>query len=157
MCIAIYTNESDPIPYSTFALTSTSLENGFIYGTTPELNEWMPSEVATLYAKAWIQDSGYIDPADALGSVLDWTASVIGDFWGLRLTAQEPDATVSMKANGSAPSLDLLYSTDANTWSTFTPGTTSVELDNVGDCVWFKAGQNGNNGTATSTSDRWQF
>ena len=35
------------------------------------------------------------------------------DYWGLCFTAEEPDATVSMKANGSAPSLDLLYSTDS--------------------------------------------
>lgn len=93
-----------------------------------------------------------------LGNVKVWPEEQpAGDYWGLRLTAQESDTTVSMKANGSAPSLDLLYSTDANTWNTFTPGTTTVTLANAGDSVWFKAGQNGNNGTATSQSNWWQF
>ena len=79
------------------------------------------------------------------------------DYWGLCFTAEEPDATVSMKANGSAPSLDLLYSTDSQTWSIFTPGTTTVTLANVGDKVWLKAAPGGNSGTGSSSSNYWKF
>ena len=93
-----------------------------------------------------------------LGDELVWSNYVPpGEFWGLCFTAEEPNAVIAMSSEGTPPSLDLLYSTNASTWSTFTPGTTAVTLANVGDKVWLKAGQNGNNGTASSTSDGWRF
>ena len=78
-------------------------------------------------------------------------------YWGLCFTAEEPNASISMVGNGTPPVLNLLYSTNANTWSIFTPGTTTVTLANVGDKVWLKAGPGGNAGTGSSISDRWTF
>ena len=80
-----------------------------------------------------------------------------GDYWGLCFTAEEPNASISMTGSGTPPTLDLLYSTDSQTWSTFTPGTATVTLANVGDKVWFKAGSGGNSGTADSTSNYLSF
>ena len=78
-------------------------------------------------------------------------------YWGLCFTAEEPGATVSMAKTGTPPSVSLLYSTDASTWSTFTPGTTTVTLANAGDKMWLKAGSGGNTRFATSTSNYWRF
>lgn len=80
-----------------------------------------------------------------------------GDYWGLCFTAEEPGATVSMAKTGTAPSVSLLYSTDASTWDTFTPGTTTVTLANVGDKVWLKAVPGGNTAFATDLSNYWRF
>ena len=49
-----------------------------------------------------------------------------------------------MARNGSPPTVNLLYSTDAETWNTFTVGSTTVTLAHAGDKVWFKAGPGGN-------------
>ena len=80
-----------------------------------------------------------------------------GGYWGLCFTAEEPGATVSMTKKGTPPEVNLLYSTDASTWNTFTPGTTTVTLANAGDKVWLKAGPGGNSGTASSSSNYWKF
>ena len=79
------------------------------------------------------------------------------DYWGLCFTAEEPNASISMVGNGTPPVLNLLYSTNANTWSTFTPGTTTVTLANVGDKVWLKAAPGGNSGTGSSSLNYWKF
>ena len=65
-------------------------------------------------------------------------------YWGLCFTAEQANSTVAMVANGSAPSVNLLYSTDAANWSPFVVGTTTVTLASVGDKVWLKAGSGGN-------------
>lgn len=65
-------------------------------------------------------------------------------YWGLCFTAEQANSTVAMVANGSAPSVSLLYSTDAANWSPFVVGTTTVTLASVGDKVWLKAGSGGN-------------
>ena len=73
-----------------------------------------------------------------------------GGYWGLCFTAEEPGATVSMTKKGTPPEVSLLYSTDANTWNIFTPGTTTVTLANAGDKMWLKAGPGGNTRFATN-------
>ena len=65
-------------------------------------------------------------------------------YWGLCLTALEDNSTVSMTKTGSPPTVNLLYSTDAETWNTFTVDSTTVTLAHAGDKVWFKAGSGGN-------------
>ena len=65
-------------------------------------------------------------------------------YWGLCFTAEQANSTVAMVAHGSAPSVNLLYSTDAANWSPFVVGTTTVTLASVGDKVWLKAGSGGN-------------
>ena len=61
-------------------------------------------------------------------------------YWGFTLTARQANSTVKMVKVGSPPTVSLEYSTDGGTnWSTFTVGTTTVTLPNVGDMVCFKA------------------
>lgn len=74
-------------------------------------------------------------------------------YWGLCFTAEQANSTVAMTANGSAPSVNLLYSTDAVNWSPFVVGTTTVTLASVGDKVWLKAGTGGNTRFGSSTSN----
>ena len=67
------------------------------------------------------------------------------EWWGLKFTAQEPGAVVSMMKVNDPPAVSLLYSTDnGSSWSDFTVGTTSVSLPAAGDSVCFKAGAGGN-------------
>lgn len=75
-----------------------------------------------------------------------------GGYWGLCFTAEEANSTVAMTATGSAPSVSLLYSTDAANWSPFVVGTTTVTLASVGDKVWIKAGTGGNTAMASGAN-----
>ena len=74
-------------------------------------------------------------------------------YWGLCFTAEQANSTVAMTATGSAPSVSLLYSTDAANWSPFVVGSTVVTLASVGDKVWLKAGSGGNTRFGSSTSN----
>lgn len=66
--------------------------------------------------------------------MIDWTKKP------LTFIAREANTTVSMAKVGSAPSISLQYSTDnGGTWNTFTVGTTTVTLANIGDKVQFRA------------------
>lgn len=75
-----------------------------------------------------------------------------GGYWGLCFTAEQANSTVAMVANGSAPSVNLLYSTDAANWQPFVVGTTTVTLASVGDKVWLKARIDGNAAMGSITS-----
>ena len=78
-------------------------------------------------------------------------------YWGLCFTAEEANSTIEIKRKGwNPPSINLEYSTDSQTWQTFTVGNTIVSLSNVGDKVWFKAGNNGN-ATFGITSNRYNI
>ena len=66
--------------------------------------------------------------------VVDWTKKP------LTFIAREANTTVSMAKVGSAPSISLQYSVDnGGTWNTFTVGTTTVTLANIGDRARFRA------------------
>ena len=71
----------------------------------------------------------------------------------LCFTAEEANSTVAMKANGSAPSVSLEYSTDGNTWSPFVVGSTTVTLANIGDKMYMRATSAGNTRMGSSYSD----
>ena len=75
----------------------------------------------------------------------------------LCFTAQEANSTVAMKANGSAPTVSLEYSTDGNTWSPFVVGTTTVTLANIGDKMYVRATSEGNIRIGSSMSDYNKF
>ena len=62
-----------------------------------------------------------------------------------------------MKANGSAPSVSLEYSTDGRTWNQFVVGTTTVTLANIGDKMYMRATSAGNTGMGSSSSDYNRF
>lgn len=58
----------------------------------------------------------------------------------LCFTAREANSTVKMMKSGSAPTVNLEYSTDKGaTWNSFVVGTTTVTLANIGDRMWLRA------------------
>lgn len=63
------------------------------------------------------------------------------EFAGLTFTARQANSTIKMvKVGSNVPTVSLQYSTNGGrTWNTFTVGTTTVTLPNVGDKVCFKA------------------
>lgn len=77
-------------------------------------------------------------------------------YWGLCFSADEDGSTVAMEAAGSAPAVSLETSYDGNTWEPFYVGETSITL-NKGECVYFKAGEGGNETFASSVSDYNRF
>lgn len=146
VCAAVYLGSSDVTPYSTFAFGNVSLAGRYIEGTTPDVSAWLPSgfpdTYSTLYMKTWIQDAGGIDPADALGEVLDWTAeeaAPVTEVKSLKFTALQPNSTVVLSATG-APGGQYVYSTNGYDFQSYTLGD-SIALANEGDSVWFKAAQ----------------
>ena len=78
-------------------------------------------------------------------------------YWGLCFTAEEAGSTVAMQAVGSAPSVTLETSYDGKIWEPFTVGGTTITLPNVGDKVYFRAGEGGNTAMASSTADYNKF
>ena len=76
----------------------------------------------------------------------------------LTFTAQAANSTISMAKTG-APSVTPLLKTSVDngaTWQTFTPGSTTITLANIGDNVMFyRSGTN--TATASSISDYWYF
>ena len=77
--------------------------------------------------------------------------------WMLSFSAVTAGATLGMSAEGDPPNASLLYKTEGSAWSTFTPGSTTITLANIGDRVWLKAGPSGNSRFANNASDYWHF
>ena len=78
-------------------------------------------------------------------------------YWGLCFTAEEAGSTVAMQAVGSAPAVTLETSFDGEIWEPFTVGETTITLPNVGDKVYFRAGEGGNTAMASSANDYNNF
>ena len=74
-------------------------------------------------------------------------------YWGLCFTAEEAWSTIKMNKVGSAPSVTLETSFDCEIWEPFTVGETTITLPNVGDKVYFRAGEGGNTAMASSIND----
>ena len=146
VCVAVYTGATEVTPYASFAFSNVSLVGRYITGTTPDVSTWVPSgfpeTYSTLYMKTWIQDTGDIDPADALGEVLDWTGTEFISK-GLKFVAEENNSTIGLKKVGTAPTVYLLTSDNGVDWNQYTVGD-SISLPNVGDYVYFKAAQTNN-------------
>ena len=65
--------------------------------------------------------------------------------WWLCFTAEEANSTISMSTDGTPPGVDLKTSIDGGqTWTPFVVGSTTITLANVGDKVYFAAGEGGN-------------
>lgn len=96
-----------------------------------------------LYMKTWIQDAGYIDPAAALGEVLDWTAEeAVPVVEPLCFTAELANSLVQLNKQGSPNTIYLEYSYDKNAWTDYSwSGNTGdvIMLNNVNDKVYFRA------------------
>lgn len=77
-------------------------------------------------------------------------------YWGLCFTAEEAGSTVAMKAtkmSGSTlPAVTLETSYDGEIWEPFYVDETTITLPNVGDKVYFRAGEGGNVRFAYATS-----
>ena len=78
-------------------------------------------------------------------------------YWGLCFTAEEAGSTIKMNKVGSAPSVTLETSFDCEIWEPFTVGGTTITLPNVGDKVYFRAGEGGNTAMASSNGDYNNF
>ena len=78
-------------------------------------------------------------------------------YWGLCFTAEEAGSTVAMQAVGSAPAVTLETSFDGEIWEPFTVGETTITLPNVGDKVYFRAGEGGNTAMASSNKEYNKF
>lgn len=72
--------------------------------------------------------------------------------WWLCFTAEEANSTVSMSSSGTTPpELDLKTSIDGGqTWTPFVVGSTTITLPNIGDKVYFAAGEGGNSTICSS-------
>ena len=82
-------------------------------------------------------------------------------YWGLCFTAEEPNCVVNMARRGALASINkapvtLEYSTDdCETWTEFDATgekTTPITLANIGDHVFFRAGEGGNDRFAYNAS-----
>jgi len=101
---------------------------------TDHFNDWVKgvSSTGTLWYNG--SDTTVGDYAIPTG----WTSSKIL-YDGFAVEARQANSTVSIVRDASAPALSLQYSTDeGHTWSTFTAGSTTVTLANVGDRVCFR-------------------
>ena len=79
-------------------------------------------------------------------------------YWGLCFTAEEAGSTVAMQAVGQgAPAVTLETSFDGEIWEPFTVGETTITLPNVGDKVYFRAGEGGNTAMASSNKEYNKF
>ena len=78
-------------------------------------------------------------------------------YWGLCFTAEEAGSTIKMNKTGSAPSVTLETSFDCEIWEPFTVGETTITLPNVGDKVYFRAGEGGNTAMASSLNNYNNF
>lgn len=85
-----------------------------------------------------------------VGDVLVWPTSQVDDE-PVCFTAEQANSTIMVRAQGSAPALTLVTSTDGENWTPYTVGDT-ITLANVGDKVYFAAGEGGNTTWATSSS-----
>ena len=69
-------------------------------------------------------------------------------YWGLCFTAEEAGSTVAMKTmvmtGAPLPAVTLETSYDGEIWEPFYVGETTITLPNVGDKVYFRAGEGGN-------------
>ena len=118
-------------------------------------------DLSTNYFSNWVYGVASTGTFYYNGSDTTTGSSAIPTGWTvvspLCFTAEEANSTVAMKANGSAPTVSLEYSTDGNTWSPFVVGTTTVTLANIGDKMYVRATSEGNAGMGTSSSNYNQF
>ena len=144
-CTSITT--APELPATTLA---TGCYNEMFYNcsTLKEITIGYNGNFSTTYFNDWVYgvaSSGlmYYEGSDRTSgaSAIPTGWKVYADLYkGLSFTAREAGSTVKMVAESGAPSVSLQYSLDDGvTWNTFTVGTTTVTLPNVGDRVCFKA------------------
>ena len=100
-------------------------------------NNWLPDNVGKFECKK-----------ELINNTTDRTTSTVPPNWimkaydappdSLCFTAEEPNSTVKLQANGNAPVVNLQTSTDGQSWTPYTIGDT-ITLANANDKVYFKA------------------
>lgn len=91
-----------------------------------------------------------------VGEVLVWPTTQVDDE-PVCFTAEQANSTIMVRKQGtSAPALTLVTSTDGETWTPYTVGTT-ITLANVGDKVYFAAGEGGNTTWATQSYSNYNM
>ena len=158
VCVAVYTNETDVTPYSSFAFSNVSLTGRYITGTTPDVSTWVPSgfpeTYSTLYMKTWIQDTGSIDQANALGEVLDWTGIEHDPLLEpLCFTAISGYGNMRLEKNGSPDDISLEVSRDNITWNDYTIGNDITINSSNDNKLYFRA--KGQNSTISKDSNNY--
>ena len=74
----------------------------------------------------------------------------------LAFIAKSASTQISMEVVGTPPSVTLETSTDGENWTPFIPGTTIINLANVGDIVYFRNGDTVNKQFASSDSTAYR-
>ena len=120
---------------------------------TDHFNDWVKGVAST--GTLWYNgsDTTVGDYAIPTG----WDAEKIL-YDGFAVEAREANSTVSIANESSAPTLSLQYSTNEGiTWSTFTVGSTTVTLANVGDRVCFRGTNTKWGGSSNNSRNRFSF
>lgn len=158
--------EAPTLPATTLA---TGCYNQMFYGCSQlaSLNIAYTGNFSTTYFDNWVYGvaaSGNIkyDGSDTTTGdsaiptswtvVVDWTTKPI------TFIAREANSTVAMVNESYAPTLSLQYSTDGGTtWNTFTVGSTTVTLANIGDSVQIKGTNTKLGGGNNNSRNRFTF
>ena len=98
---------------------------------------WLTNNVGTFECKK-----------ELINNTTDRTTSTVPPNWIMKsydalpdclcFTAEEPNSTVKLQANGTAPVVNLQTSTDGKSWTPYTIGDT-ITLANTNDKVYFNA------------------
>ena len=75
----------------------------------------------------------------------------------LAFIAKSASTQISMAVVGTPPSVTLETSTDGENWTPFIPGTTRINLANVGDIVYFRNGDTVNKQFASSDGTAYRY
>ena len=109
---------------------------------------WYPSTATSLWVENVASSGTFSCPKGLLEEFgtshipVNWT---VIHHWGLCFTAKEPNSTIRMTKGEYAPEVSLYTSIDGRNWTSFIPNETIITLANVGDTIYFKAGNSGNN------------
>ena len=104
---------------------------------TDATTDWLPDNVGKFECKQ-----------ELINNTTDRTTSTVPPKWIMKtydaqpdclcFTAEEPNSTVKLQANGTAPVVNLQTSTDGKSWTPYTIGDT-ITLANANDKVYFNA------------------
>jgi len=100
----------------------------------------LPYEITVTGAtSSWNADTGILTLTNPVDNVSITISGIEKQYNYLCFTAQAADSTIGMSITGTPTVTRAFeYSTDQENWNTFTPGTTTVALANIGDKAYFR-------------------
>ena len=113
-----------------------------------DFSAWYPASATSLWVGNVASSGTFSCPIGLIEEFgtshipVNWT---VIHHWGLCFTAEEPNSTIRMTKGEYAPEVSLYTSIDGRNWTSFIPNETIITLANVGDTIYFKAGNSGNN------------